>query len=719
MPGSVRMVSPDGNAVEVPESEVAYYANNLDYTIQGNQQRVDANVEAGREAYFNSPAERVKAAEAAFARGVTGGLSDAAIVGLSGEDARRELEGLKEYNSKTSTGFEIAGALTPVGAGGAAVRAGKAAAGIVKGTGVASRIARTGISGVVEGGIQGIGSGVSELALSEEPLSIERAASVIGSNVLYGGAAGGALNVAGAGLGAGLRAARGKLDDIASHATATGDDIAKLDRKGLRLAEKKELEIVEAARVPERAKVADEIAAFRKELKDQKVWLATKGVDDAALKAAGIGKRTLDADRALDKLLRDPKALAETPQAALKQLRIQEAALDELVNKHGTRLKQTVFAADTTGTRAAALDNAALALEKNRAIQAKLADLAAPPATPKLQAIADAKAALDAPKAGQTAGSMATDMAMGYAVGELTGIPGVGAVIAAGRVAMPLLKKLGANSAKAAERGSQAITTFLNTSSRVAPYAPVLASKVLNSVRYSDKKERAPGPKSNRKPATLADSFKAREREIREQIEPGPAGEPLMRPAARARVAARLAPIAAAQPTLADKLESMAARRIEFLASKLPKRPDIAGVPAGPDNWRPSDMEMRAFARYVAAVEDPHAVIERLASGQITPEDVEAVKTVYPELHADVTQQVIRELPTLRQKLPYQRRLALSMFTGVAVDPAMSPEILAVLQGSFTDEPGTEEGTQAPRAQPAFGSVSKEVATPAQSRGAP
>jgi hypothetical protein len=94
------------------------------------------------------------------------------------------------------------------------------------------------------------------------------------------------------------------------------------------------------------------------------------------------------------------------------------------------------------------------------------------------------------------------------------------------------------------------------------------------------------------------------------------------------------------------------------------------------------------------------------------------MKTVYPEMHADITNQIVAKLPELRQQLPYQRRLALSMFSGVPVDPAMDPRILSSLQGNFTNEPGSEGGTQAPTPQPAFGSVKAEKPTPSQARSA-
>jgi hypothetical protein len=272
--------------------------------------------------------------------------------------------------------------------------------------------------------------------------------------------------------------------------------------------------------------------------------------------------------------------------------------------------------------------------------------------------------------------------------------------------------KLGSATAEVAGRASKAVQMFLDVGRKASPAAVPLATRTLNAVVFAPQEKKEPTSKSS-----LASAFKARSAEIRDHVEIGPTGGLQMRRASREQVADRLAPIAAVNPVLADAIESTKARAVEFLASKLPKRPDVGGIPVGPDTWQPSDMEMRTWARYVAAVEDPHGVVERLASASITPEDVEAITTVYPELHADIAQQVLSQLPTLRSQLPYERRLALSMFTGIPVDPALDPRVLRILQGSFAAEEGTEGGTQAPRPSPQFGSVTKPEPTAAQQRG--
>lgn len=699
MPDKVNLVR-DGEIVAVDAANAQTFIDR-GWKPENAYEAAARTTEAAKEDEYGGALGTTRAVVGGLARGATFGASDV-LLNAAGEDAVRSARELRDRHQVASIGGEIVGSLAT---GHIPGQAGAKAASIIGGEGVASQLGRSLVSGATEGAILGAGTGVSELALSDDPLTLERAASVIGTNALYGGATGGALGVAGKGIELGLARAKQALDKVAIDGTrSAGADLADLDRKGLKAAEKTEADAIEAARVPERAKVAEDLQAFRKELKEQKVWLAAKGAEDAEIKASAINKRLLKADKRLDNLLDDPRVLAENPKSALSALRTQEAALDDLVNKHGAKLRAS-FAADESGVRAASLDKASAALERNRALQTKIVDLSSKPASERLTQISDALESLNAPKSTASMGDTLGGLALGHMVSAATGIPGIGPAVVAGKAIAGVVKKLGANTAQLAERGSKAITTFLDATKHAAP-ARVVATKALSSVAYGASK---PSGKN------LADLYHARSSEIRELTAPGPTGVPEMRMEARQKMAARLAPIRAANPIAADRIETNRANAVAFLASKLPRKPDLPGMGTH-DGWQPSDMEMRGWARYVAAVEDPHGIIERLASGEVTPEDAEAMRSVYPEMYADVQREIMGSLGELRAKLPYKRRLALSIFSGIPVDPALDPRVLAILQGSFAAEQGTQSGTMAPRAQPAFGSVSKDKPTPAQER---
>lgn len=703
-----------------------------EFTVETDETAADRVARGVNERMYGGVAGGIAATGLAGLRTVTAGGSDAVLASMGGAE---DVSAIRDAHPVLSTAAEVGASLLPVGVGGLAGRIGSRLARAADGASAATRIGRAAAGAAVEGSISGIGSAISEISLSDDPLTVERALSGLGSGALFGGLAGGIVGAAGKTLGHGLGRAKSKLDDLASRPAGALDDVAA------------------------KSAAVDDLTAYRKTVKDANPWAAIDEGGDAALLSKTNNR--------IRKLMDDPAGLAENPKLALKALREQETAFtrtlanreevatrlasankkiskelgDELATlpdkatevvltgksaqRYGTFADVKVAKVDKIPTVRIGRDEALnfkTALDDGKVLGQGQQSL------DKLQGLADANRALQAKITAATAKpaaaaaskglmDVAGDSAMSYMLGAAAGVPMLGQVIAAARFAAPLIKKLGINSQAAAARGSKAVQAFLDVGGKVAPAAPVLATKVLSNVRYAQGRGKARDRDATpTKKTTLASAYTARADEIRSQIAPAPDGSLQMRPSAREQIANRLAPIAAGDPMLADKMETIAARRLEFLAGKLPKRPDIGGIPIGPDKWQPSDMEMRTFARYASAVEDPHAVVERLAAGSVTPEDAEAMRSVYPEMFADIQRQIIESLPSLRQTLPYQRRLAMSIFSGVAVDPALDPRVLAVLQGTFANEEGSEGGTQAPKAQPQFGSVSKPQGTPSQQR---
>jgi hypothetical protein len=278
--------------------------------------------------------------------------------------------------------------------------------------------------------------------------------------------------------------------------------------------------------------------------------------------------------------------------------------------------------------------------------------------------------------------------------------------------------KLGAAAGESAKKAAAAIQMVVGGAKAATASAPALATTFLKKVRYAPSEKMTKSERAAQS-SDLAGLFKARTDEIKRQTQYDQNGNSVMRPEVREALAAKFNPIRAVGQqgaVLADRLETIAARRIEYLSSVMPRRPDIGGVPTGPDNWRPSDMEMRSWARKAHAIEDPGGVEVRAATGTVSPEDIEAYRAVYPERAAAFTAQVLAQLPTLKKPLPYEKRLALTMLTGVSIEPSLDPQVLSVLQGTYAGEDGSEGGSQAPRAQPQFGSVRADIGTPSQQR---
>lgn len=703
--------SPTGKLVEVPDDERASYIaagfKPAEVGAVGAQ-----TIAARKEADYSAPINKAYTGVTSVLSGATAGATDVlAKAAGGGEGLRRS----REANPGIDLAGQVVGGLLPISPGSLA------SARILKGgreTTALGKIARAGEAGLAEGAITGAGSAVSELALSDDPLTVERALTTLSSRTLFGAGVGGAAGSLAKTAEIGLLKGKKAIDDFAarqSTAANVGDDLANLDAKGLAAAERAEKEAIEAARVPQRQQLADEIADFRRELKQSKQFLLTKDVDLPAvgdkLGAKELGKIALKANKQLDNILDNPVGVAKNPAKALDALQRQENALAKLYDR-ADDLRQA-FAADTSGARLQALETVGPALERNRALQAKIADLAGDASSPKLTQIAEAKLALQSGGGKSIAEQMAGSTAFGMAAGATAAIPVIGPMLApfagmkaANLVSEKVFGRLGAAMGERSARAAKAVGSIFEKGARAMPHVAPVATRVLQQVAFApDRGEERP------KGQPLRALYKERTQELRELVTAGPDGKAVVKPHVRERIAETLKPIGAVSPMLADKMETLAAARLAFLYDKMPKKPEIGGLPVGPDNWEPSEMQMRTWARYVAAAEDPDGILERVAAGQVSPEDAEVMRTLYPEQLNQFTMQVLAKLPELRQTLRYDRRIALSILTGVPVDPSMEPRILQALQAQYAVE------DQPPKAQAQFGSVKNtEVGTPSQRR---
>lgn len=380
---------------------------------------------------------------------------------------------------------------------------------------------------------------------------------------------------------------------------------------------------------------------------------------------------------------------------------------------------------DVSGQGQQALAKLPELLEQNRALQIKIKEAAAPLkprgelASERLAAIENAQDVLRAPRTEPSLGTkLLSHVGYGAAAGLLGHIPVVGHALGAivgSKVADAIagaMGKVGGAAAEASKRAASAVTSFLDVASKGAARAP-LATQVLTGLRYGQ-----PDQKSDAQARDLPGVFKSRTDEIKRQVHIAQDGSFQMTTPAREVMAKNFDGIRVKDPILADRLESYAARKIAWLASQIPRMPDAFASSLGPVKWQPPDLEMRAFARKCAAAEDPMGVLERVASGHVTPEDVLTMINVHPEIRNQYIADVSANIATLRKTLPYSRKLSMSIFTGVPIDPAMHPAVLPVLQDQFASEPGSMGGTQAPKPQPQYGSLKKspDAPTPAQSR---
>lgn len=183
---------------------------------------------------------------------------------------------------------------------------------------------------------------------------------------------------------------------------------------------------------------------------------------------------------------------------------------------------------------------------------------------------------------------------------------------------------------------------------------------------------------------------KERERARQERVSQDPEAE---FKEARERVAALAAAPGPARlppgtsPGVASSTQATAGRAVTFLASKIPAAPVQSSLQPHLARYEVSPSEQRKFMAYVRAVDDPTSVLRDLERGRMGPEGLEALRTVYPELYAQVQQQAREELALLDQPLSYQQARELGELLGVVGHPAMEPGFIAAIQQTFTPAP--------------------------------
>ncbi|HZJ69695.1 MAG TPA: hypothetical protein VFF36_02100, partial [Planctomycetota bacterium] len=374
--------------------------------------------------------------------------------------------------------------------------------------------------------------------------------SALSSNMLFGGAVGGGLGLAGGLLERGLLRAKGAVDArlAAPVAEQLAPDLGALDVRGLKAARQAELDAIAEKRIPERQAFVEDLEQSSRASDREKLWEVTTGHENKYVRE--IGPASYRADQSVRRALDNRAGLTARPQRVLDALQTQGQALDELSSavKDTVGALQRKFEAGPETIRAEilagkvkgevgpfnaqgldyaveremvrrfgsaerlvlpqpiqrAIEHLPEARARNMNLQERLGSLLAEPASHRLTQIDTAIEAMSAPHV--------------KSIGEtvLHAIPFAGRVAELASAGGKALGGLRAAAGKAAQRGGEAASSFLGKAAAAAPHVPVAATKVLMSTRYapSSQPEAAPGAGAATK---LATAYKARTDEIKSQ----------------------------------------------------------------------------------------------------------------------------------------------------------------------------------------------------------
>lgn len=151
------------------------------------------------------------------------------------------------------------------------------------------------------------------------------------------------------------------------------------------------------------------------------------------------------------------------------------------------------------------------------------------------------------------------------------------------------------------------------------------------------------------------------------------------------RLAAQMAGIQHASPGIARAAAMSVGRTAAYIQSRLPKEPQGAPIPIGPQ--APRTMKRSELARVEPMLEvltSPDAVIDALIDGRLSREHIEALKVFHPPYYARM-QRKVREIGQSGEAkaLTEQQGVGLSVLFEVPVTAQMQPSTVLGFQDAF------------------------------------
>ncbi len=128
-------------------------------------------------------------------------------------------------------------------------------------------------------------------------------------------------------------------------------------------------------------------------------------------------------------------------------------------------------------------------------------------------------------------------------------------------------------------------------------------------------------------------------------------------------------------PQVAMGIAGTHARAMQFLATKLPPiprtqlsvlQPQLEGHVLAPS-------QVEQLGRYIRAIEEPVEIIEDMRTGLLSPEAVEAIQAVYPDLYASMRTTAILEVASAKEPLSHTAVVRLSLMFDFAGSPTLEP----------------------------------------------
>jgi hypothetical protein len=132
---------------------------------------------------------------------------------------------------------------------------------------------------------------------------------------------------------------------------------------------------------------------------------------------------------------------------------------------------------------------------------------------------------------------------------------------------------------------------------------------------------------------------------------------------------ANLKSLQAANFKMADLVQAQVERVLAYQYEHMPKDPGtVTGLFTS--QWKPSKAELERWADHVEGSVNPVGVLERVATGSVSPPEVAAVKTLYPKTYEEYQKQFLAQLPEIQKHLSYKQQVKMSILMDIPVNSA-------------------------------------------------
>jgi hypothetical protein len=707
---------------------------------------------------FDSIPQQVAAGGLGAARGLSLGLSDLVLT-KSGLVSPEYLQKQEEYNPNIGTAGEVAGAIAPAilssGSSTAANILSKTPAGLVSALGseatslganaaskiipktfsplvqnVVTKAAEMGIGSAAEGALYGGGKAVSESAIQNKPLTAEAVLANGGYGALIGGLTGGALGAGVEVAGAGAKKVLDKISDLVGNSK---DLESRLVVRGLG-ANKKQMgailgndfkqEVINDAYKAIVNGIDNTGQGFKKAFDESKQ--KTLGLDSIKISndelASGVNKLKTKAGETIENSLDQVQSMTDSKDflmqmdAARNNLNRLDFAGKDRVNAYLDKLKQEFSTIDEAGnvsymdmtakdlwnvrkdldsviyqskdlTPLGRADNSFTeTLARGRQnVEKRLEEMLE---TTGGDVYSEYKAAKKA-YAGAIDIEKLIDHQNAKAANNLFGLTSYDAGAAGAVIGGAPGAAIGFLGRKAiADYGDKAALYIL---SNLEKRAGTLSKTVDESINGLMSAARKSGTVSTI--TTGGDKNKSYESKIKELDLQQQRIEEI-----KNHINETLGGMSAAAPETALQLRDKTLNAMDFLSSKLPKKPEVNPL----IQYQVPESEIDKFNRYATAVENPNTILKNLKGGYISPEEVEVLKKVYPEIHLKLKNKALDLLSTQNKSksLNYQLRLQLQKLLDTKADVSLYSTSIKTLQKSFQPPQQNQQQTVYPAKLP-------------------